>query len=501
MATTPILGIDFGTTNTAAAWCDQKGKVHLVPVAHKRFILPSIVWYGGGDKVLVGHTAQAQLNDDPENTVLSTKRFIGRRYRSEFVTRHKDIYAYSLVEDDKGFTAAEIKGEAIPLPDVAFQVIKRMLEFASADAGFEFDEAVLTVPAQFSYAQRKAVRLSAEMAGLNVRAMVNEPTAAALYYAKHRDADGKVLVFDLGGGTFDATLLDISRREVRVSASQGDAFLGGQDFDNAIVDHLVDQYKQWRDVDLSQNKVVMQRLRIAAEVAKIKLSTDDQARIRVPFVAETEKGIVDLDYNLNRDELDALTEGLVARCVGIVNETLKAAELDALDVAEIVFVGGQTRMPQIQDRLLRKFRSDPDKHIHPDLGVAVGAAILGRTLTLPRGPALVDVIPVPIGVMLTGVGSVEVIPRNAPVPCTERISIARPSPGKPLMMAVYEAFDEASVDRELLGTLRVEPDWLDANPGDIEIEMRMGHDFDLTVAVLSTEGQSTPLELRPPPRG
>ena len=496
-----VLGIDFGTTNTAAAWCDATGKIHLVPVTEKGYTLPSVVWYGGKDRILVGHVARQQIVDDPEHTVHGVKRFIGRRFRSEFVARHKESFLYPLVEDDAGGAAVKIFGEVTSLTEVAFQVFERIVELANAAAGTEFDEAVLTVPAHFSFGQRKAVRTAAEMAGLEVRAMINEPTAAALYYAKHKDAGGRVLVFDLGGGTFDATILQISRREVRVLGTGGDAFLGGMDFDAAIVERLVERFAIEQAIDLRKKKVVMQRLMLAAEGAKIALSKDRESRIKVPFVAQQGPSFLDLDYTLNVAELEEMSEGLLARLGGIVDDTMQRAGLTQDQVAEIVFVGGQTRMPAIQQRFGVRFRSDPKKHLHPELGVAIGAAILGRTLNLPRGPALVDVLPIPIGIMLPGVGSREVIGQNTAVPATERVPIEhRPPNGQPLALAIYEAIDPTSIDRELLGTVQIDPRWLAANPGRIELEVRLGHDFDLTLAMIAENGASFPVKLAPMPK-
>jgi molecular chaperone DnaK len=503
MATdTPVLGIDFGTTNTAAAWCDVAGKIHLVPTGEKTYVLPSVVWYGSKDRTLVGHPARQQIIDDPQHTIYGSKRFIGRRCNSEYVARHKDTFVYPIVEDEAGLTAVEIDGEVTPLTDVAFRILQRILELANAAAATDFDECVLTVPAHFSYGQRKAVRTSAEMLGLEVRAVVNEPTAAALYYAKHKDMSQKVLVFDLGGGTFDATLLGVNRRVVEVLGTGGDAFLGGMDFDAAIVESLCERFAVEQGVDLRSNKVVMQRLLFAAEAAKISLTKDTTARIRVPFVAQQGTSFLDLEHTLTREELETITEKLVAKSLGIVEDTLEKAGIPAEEVGEIVFVGGQTRMPALQRRLSQKFRHDPTKNIHPELGVAIGAAILGRTLNLPRGPALVDVIPIPIGVMLPGVGSREVIRVNTPVPATERLLLdQRPPTGQPLALAIYEAVDPTSVDRELLGTARVEAEWLEAHPGPLELEIRLGQDFDMTVALLAEGGESQVVEVMPPRRG
>jgi len=471
-------------------------------VGEKSYVLPSIVWYGGGDRLLVGEVARRQIADDSAHTVIGAKRFLGRRFSSEFVTRNLKRYGFPIVEDESGNAAVEMYGTTISFTDVAFEVIHRILELANVAAGFEFEQAVLTVPAHFSYGQRKAVRTAAEMAGLEVRAVVNEPTAAALYYAKHQEAADRILVFDLGGGTFDATLLSVDRREVRVLGTGGDAFLGGQDFDTAIVDWLAESFQKQHGVDPRENMVVLQRLRSAAEVAKIKLSKESSAPIHVPFVTQKKGGggFLDLELTLTRDELDEICDGLIQRSLGIVSEVLAGAGLSDDQVGEVVFVGGQTRMPRLRDRVLDRFNTDPKKNVHPELGVAIGAAILGRTLGLPRGAALVDVIPIPIGLMAAGIGTREVIPLNSAIPCTERTPLERPAPGQPIMLAIYEALDATSVDRELLGTAKVPHEWLDINPGDLQLELRIGHDFELTLSILSTKGGSARIELKAPPR-
>ena len=493
-----VLGIDFGTTNTAAAWCDSEGKIHLVPVSDKNYVLPSIAWFGAGDRHLVGHVAREQLLDDPENTIKGAKRFIGRRFKSEFVTRNVDRYSYPIVEDSSGLAAAQLRGEPVSFVDVAFRVIHRIVELANAAAELDFEEVVLTVPAHFSYGQRKAVRTAAEMAGLEVKAMVNEPTAASLYYAKHKDAGGRVLVFDLGGGTFDATLVEVNRRVATVLATGGDPFLGGIDFDTQIVSHLLDVFEKTHGKPLEPNKVVMQRLLFAAEAAKIRLTKEDEAHIRVPFVAQDGDRFIDVDYVLKREVLEEVTEGLVARALGICDEVLKEAQMSPEQVDEIVFVGGQTRTPAIRKRLNQRFKHDPEKNVHPELGVAIGAAILGRTLNLPRGPALVDVVPMPIGVMSPVIGSHEIVSRNAVVPSTHTLVIeARPEEGQPLALAVFEAADTASVDRELLGMVTVSPEWLASHAGDLTLEVRIGFDFELTVAIISADGEAQTVPLTP----
>ncbi len=494
-----VLGIDFGTTNTAAAWCDLSGKIHLVPTGPKSFVLPSVVWYGSKNRVLVGQPARQQILDDPYHTIYGIKRIMGQRYASEHVARLKDQFPFKVVEDKSGLAAVQIYQTVVPLTDIVYTILEKIVKLANEAANEEFEECVLTVPAHFSFSQRKALRFAAAKLGLHVRAVVNEPTAAALYYAKHKDVSQKVLVFDLGGGTFDATLLGIERRVVQVLGTGGETFLGGTDFDHAIAENLCERFAVEQGLDLRRNKIVMQRLLSAAETAKISLTKEESTRMKVPFVAQQDSNFLDLDQDISRESLESITDRLIVRTVGITEDMLAAANIAQEDVGEIVFVGGQTRMPAIQRRLGQKFRHDPKKNLHPELGVAIGAAILGRTVNLPRGPELIDVVPIPIGVMMPGVGTLEVIGKNTAVPVTDRVRVEkRPEPGKPLAFAVYEALDPASVDRELLGTVRAEADWLEAHPGELEIELRLGRDFDLSVTLVPENGDTLQIDLLPP---
>ncbi|MFZ9889776.1 MAG: Hsp70 family protein, partial [Myxococcota bacterium] len=491
---TPILGIDFGTSNTAAAWVDGHDRVRVVAVREGVHLLPTVAWYNERGSVLVGDAANQQLQDDPTHTIHGLKRFIGRRWTSPFVHRHKGTVGYRLAEAADGLVGVDLFGKVKPLEDVAVDIFRRIVELASASMRVPAQGCVLTVPAHFGYSQRHVIRRAANRAGLDVKGMVNEPTAAAMYYARKKGDDGRVLIFDLGGGTFDATLLAVMGGVVRVLATGGDAFLGGKDFDHALASSLADRFAADHGVSLAEQRVSLWRLLLAAEQAKVRLSAELSTEIRVPAIAAQGDRFVDLQYTVTRRELESLTAGLVEKCVGICSDILRRAELTAADVDEIVFVGGQTRMPEVQRRLGQIFKTHPSKHIHPDLGVAVGAALLAR-----GEQRLIDVTSAPLGIMIPGVGARELIPANTTVPSVKRLSLGvRPRPGQPLNLAIYELPDAQSLEREHLGTLRADGGWIEQHPGDLELEAWLGDDLEVTLSLRAADGERLPLQIDRP---
>jgi molecular chaperone DnaK len=493
MSPAPILGIDFGTTNTSAAYVDREGRLRLVPIKEKTFVLPSVVWFHAADKALVGHAARSQIVDDPRHTLFEAKRFLGRRYQSEFVAKHKGHFAYELVEGEDGYCAFHVYGDVKPLTDVAQLVIMQIAAHAAHSAGMPFDECVLTVPAHASVRQREAIRFAAEGAGFNVRAVLNEPTAAALAYANLRNPEQTVLVFDLGGGTFDATVLSVRNRVVQVQATGGDAFLGGANFDEQIVESLASIFQEQTGLDLRGNTVVMQRLTFAAEMAKITLSKSDQTRLRVPCVTQKDGRFIDFDFELTRPQLEKLSFQLIERVAAAVDDVLSRGGLGADEIDELVLVGGQTRMPSIRERFKHFKRFSSEREVHPELGVAVGAALLGRNLA--RGNSgLVDVVPMPISIMLPGGSTVEVIPANSALPCTRDVTLTGlPAWNAPVPVVVFESLDRTSTDRELLGTIQVGSEWrVNGNP---RLELSVGSDFVLSARLIASSGSVAPVKI------
>ncbi|XXF81168.1 Hsp70 family protein [Myxococcaceae bacterium GXIMD 01537] len=495
----PVLGIDFGTTNTAAAFFDKAGKLKLVPVSEKSFVLPSVVWFHAADKALVGHAARTQIIDDPRHTLFGIKRFLGRRYQSEFVTQHKDRFAFELMEGADGYCAVSIYGQVRSLMSVAQFVIKQILTLANHAAGAPFKECVLTVPAHASVRQREAVRQAAQGLGLTVRAIVNEPTAAALYYANLRNPEQTVLVFDLGGGTFDATVLSVRNRVVQVRATGGDAFLGGANFDEALAEHLAADFQREHGIDLRKNKVVMQRLIFAAESAKIALSKAEQTQVRIPCISQKDGQFIDLQKVLTRKESEQVLFQLIERTASACDDVLQRAGLAVGDVEELVLVGGQTRMPAIRERVAHFKRFSSEKDIHPELGVAIGAAILGRNLARQGGSGLADVVPMPLSVMLPGGATREVIAANSPVPCTRTVVLeGLPAWNAPVPVALFESLDTTSVDREILGTVQVGPEWRVGAGGPPSLELQVGQDFSLKARLVAPNGHKAEVPLVDP---
>lgn len=494
---TPVLGIDFGTTNTSAAWFDAAGKLRVVPVTDKSFVLPSVVWFPAADKSMVGHGARTQIIDDPKHTVFGSKRFLGRRFQSEFVAKHKDRFAFDVVAGADGYCAVLIYGQLISLTHVAQLVIADIVARANRAARVHFKDAVLTVPAHATVRQREAVRRAAEAAGLTVLALVNEPTAAALYYANLKLPQERILIFDLGGGTFDATLMQVQKGVARVLATGGDAFLGGANFDERIVEHFVETFEKEQKLGIRANRTVMQRLAFAAETTKMTLSRAESAPLRVPVVAQRDDGqFVDFNYTLTRPKLEALVEPLVERCVGACEEVMAHAKVTADQVDELVLVGGMTRMPAIRRRLHGFKKVSGEKEVHPELGVCIGAALLGRDLKRPGGARLKDVVPMPISIMLPGGRTYEVIEANAPVPLSRAVTLeALPLWDAPVPVLVFESIHRTSTDREPIGTLHIGPEWRLSKAVAPQLVLEMDASFQLKARLVAPGGMNTSLQL------
>ena len=499
MSKPPVLGIDLGTTNTAAAWVDERGLLQLVPVAEgpaglTLYTLPSVVHLPLTGQPVVGRPAVEHLADAPERTYFSLKRFIGRRFNSSFVAGIKDRFPFPLLEGADGMVWSRVDGQDVSLAAISRHIIMRMVELANAAAGFSFEEAVITVPAHFTHRQRRVIRDVGQQV-LEVRQVINEPTAAAVAYAHAlgRSFDfTELLVYDLGGGTFDTTLMRTNQALVEVLATGGDAFLGGADFDGRVVDMLTDHLKNRHQVDVTGDKVVMQRLTLAAERAKIELSASPHSDVRVPVIAARDDGgFVDLNVRLMREDLERACAPLIERTLGICEDLMRSSESGELDA--FVFVGGQTKMPAIRQRLSQRFE-EIDQVVDPEIAVAAGAAWIGSGVR-----ALLDVVSVPLSVVVGGTAPVEALPRHTPVPTTRRIPVrVRPHPGQPLVVAAYQSLDVASVERDLLGVALVDDAWLTDNDGDLVLEVRMTASFELKLILHSRRGARLPLELKEP---
>lgn len=495
-ARAPILGLDFGTTNTSAAFIDAAGKLRLVKATENSALLPSVVWYHKAGKALVGASARTQIIEDPRNTIFEVKRFVGRRFRSQFVAKVRERYAYELVEGPDGTCAVRVHGQVTPMGEVAARIIERIAQLsAAANEGVPFEECVLTAPAHATFRQREVLRGAAQKAGLRVLAIVNEPTAAALYYANLRNPHQTVLIFDLGGGTLDATLMSVEHRVVRVLATGGDAFLGGGDFDAAIANRFADRFAVRHGIDLRPNRVVLQRLAFAAETAKIALSTREQTRVRIPCVAQKEGRFLDFEGTLTRSGLEGIVDQLIERCAGACEDVLARAKIAVDQVDELVLVGGQTRMPAIRSRFAHFKRHSSDKDVHPELGVAVGAAVLGRNLA--RGnPGLQDVAPLPISLMAPGGVTKEVIAANSPVPCVRTVKLEGLPPWQaPVPVAIFETTDATSIEREVFGTVFVGAEWR-VGKGSPSLQLELARDFSLKAKLIAPDGRVAPVVIQ-----
>jgi len=392
------LGIDLGTTNTCAAFAD--GRIaKIIPTDRGANLIPSVVAFSGndGENVLVGRPAKEQLLINPTDTVYGSKRLVGRPFHSPQVQRLRAHFAYHIVEGDRGQCAVEIKGRRHALTDISSIILRQIGSYAGTHLGAPVEGAIITVPAYYPLSQRQAVRQAGRQAGLDVWRLLNEPTAAAIAYGIRRTHDQRVLVFDLGGGTFDVSVLELGGGTFQVLATGGDGYLGGVDFDILLATRLLEDFEKSHGLSLRGDATVMQRVMSAAEAAKCDLSLLQHTEVRLPFVASRRGKAIDLVSTMNRSDLVELTRPLVDRCIAKVEQALSVAGLSVDDIDEVLLAGGQTRMPYIQTRIEELFRKPPRRGVNPDEVVAQGAALLARSLG-GDGPRLIDVLSVPIGI-------------------------------------------------------------------------------------------------------
>ncbi len=390
------LGIDLGTSNTCAAYAD--GRVpRMIPTERNSNLLASVVAFDG-DKVLLGQPAKEQLVMRPESTVYGSKRLLGRAFHSAQAQRLRQHFAYPIVEGERGRCGVEIEGEKKSLTSISALLLEQIARYALRELNEDgLEGVVITVPAHYPLSQRLAVKQAAEAAGLDVWRLLNEPTAAALAYGIGRE-DQRLMVFDLGGGTFDVSILEVNDGTFHVLATGGDGFLGGVDFDIALGEHLMREFAEETGIRLQDDRTVAQRVLGAAEATKIDLSVMMHTEVRLPFVAHKRGKPVDLVRPVSRPEFEMLTRGLVDRCFAVAERVMRDAGMKLGDIDEVLLAGGQTRMPLIQAEITRRFGKAPRKGVHPDEVVAQGAALLARSLAGSRRLQLLDVLSVPLGV-------------------------------------------------------------------------------------------------------
>ena len=412
-----VIGIDLGTTNSCAAIVEN-GQPKIIPSAKGYLTVPSVVAYDDTGHLLVGQPAVRQSLINPENTVYGAKRLLGRHFDSHIVQEIRRSFHYKIYRTANDDAGVIIRGKKFTVPQVSALILKEIKKWAEEYLGGEVQKAVITVPAYFNDRQRQAVREAGRLAGLEVPRIINEPTAASLAYGFGRGLEQKVVVYDLGGGTFDVSILELGEGTYQVLSTYGDTFLGGVDFDYRIVEYAMELFEKEQGVDLVDDRVALQRLKEASENAKKELSVREEAVINVPYIYQDEAGTKDLNMSLVREKLEEMVEPLVDKTVLICEEALEMAKLTPLDIDSVILVGGQTRMPMVQRKISKLFNKPPSKGVHPDEVVALGAAIMGD-LIARKGQQellLMDVVPVSFGLVLPGNRFKKIIERNTPIP-------------------------------------------------------------------------------------
>jgi molecular chaperone DnaK len=447
------IGIDLGTTNSCAAVIEDN-QPKIIMYRGGSYTIPSLFAIDEGGRMLVGHDAKKQAALNPQDTVYAPKRLIGRSFHSSQVEKIRQVFAFNMVEGQEGEVLVKVKGETFDLREISAQILRKIKQVAEEYLKDEVTNAVITVPAYFNDKQRQAVRAAGKLADLNVLRILNEPTAAALAYGLGKNLQQRLAVYDLGGGTFDVSIIEIRDKVFEVVATGGDTFLGGIDFDDRIMGDVLERFMEETGVDLSSDRVALQRLREAAERAKITLSTTKETRLEVPFIARGAKGILNVDLNYTRQGLDELTGDLVGRTITTCERIFDEAKMTPADIDEVLLVGGQSRMPLVQKSVRKYFQRDPCKGVHPDEAVAVGAAIMAHSLTnAAEKVTLLDVLPMPIGIAKVDQSFLPLFPKNCPIPHVRRLTLTNSKDRqKTIMLKIYQGDSDIAVENELLGT-------------------------------------------------
>jgi len=416
-----IIGIDLGTTNSCVSVLEG-GKARVIENAEGGRTTPSIVAYADDDEILVGQAAKRQAVTNPTNTLYAVKRLIGRRFDDKVVQKDIKMVPYNIVKADNGDAWVEAKGNSMAPPQVSAEVLRKMKKTAEEFLGETVSEAVITVPAYFNDSQRQATKDAGKIAGLEVKRIINEPTAAALAYGMDKSqGDRTIAVYDLGGGTFDISVIEIAEvdgeHQFEVLATNGDTFLGGEDFDLRLIEYLADEFKRENGIDLHGDPLALQRLKEAAEKAKIELSSSQQTEVNLPYITADATGPKHLVVKLSRSKLESLVEELVTRSLEPVKTALADAGLSPSEIQDVILVGGQTRMPMVQTTVADFFGKEPRKDVNPDEAVAMGASIQGAVLAGDvKDVLLLDVTPLTLGIETMGSVATPLIEKNTTIP-------------------------------------------------------------------------------------
>ena len=451
-----VIGIDLGTTNSCVAVMEGT-QAKVLENAEGARTTPSVVAFTDGEEKLIGQPAKRQAVTNPENTIFAVKRLVGRNFEDPSVKKDIETAPFKIINSDKGDAWLEAKGNKYSPSQISAFVLQKMKETAEKYLGSEVKQAVITVPAYFNDAQRQATKDAGKIAGLEVLRIINEPTAASLAYGLDKKTNKKIAVYDLGGGTFDVSILELGDGVFEVKSTNGDTFLGGEDFDNTIVDYLLTEFKKENGIDLKSDKLALQRLKEAAEKAKIELSSATQTEINLPFITADKTGPKHINLKMTRAKLEALVEDLITRTIPPCKTALKDAGLSASEVDEIVLVGGMTRMPKVIEEVKNFFGKEPNKSVNPDEVVAMGAAIQAGVLQGDvKDVLLLDVTPLSLGIETLGGVSTKLIDKNTTIPTKKSQVFSTAEDNQPAVsIRVLQGEREMASDNKILGNFEL----------------------------------------------